>query len=169
MFVFNVTTTIALFPGDMSGFSPATCRWGKVSPATCRWGILAGEASCGESWFRIYVKRLHDFTPYCRMAWWLLKESLLSFGPEKRLKDRLQSGVNCNGFELKKPTGWIPEFSEDEEDDDHSEQEFISSEHRSVLHMVEREDNRNSDGAKTNSTGSRKFKMSEIPRTGDLS
>ncbi|GJU69417.1 nucleotide-binding alpha-beta plait domain-containing protein [Tanacetum coccineum] len=31
---------------------------------------------------------------------------------------------------------------------------------------VEREDNRNSDGAKTNSTGSRKFKMSEIPRTG---
>ncbi|GJY06089.1 hypothetical protein Tco_0373143, partial [Tanacetum coccineum] len=38
-------TTIALFPGDMSGFSPATCRWGKVSPATYRWGILAGEAS----------------------------------------------------------------------------------------------------------------------------
>ncbi|GJW64554.1 hypothetical protein Tco_0116438 [Tanacetum coccineum] len=32
--------------------------------------------------------------------------------------------------------------------------------------QVEREDNRNSDGAKTNSTGSRKFKMSEIPRTG---
>ncbi|GKC27929.1 hypothetical protein Tco_1035223 [Tanacetum coccineum] len=23
------TTTIALFPGDMSGLSPATCRWGK--------------------------------------------------------------------------------------------------------------------------------------------
>ncbi|GKG51714.1 hypothetical protein Tco_0544352, partial [Tanacetum coccineum] len=39
------TTTIALFPGDMSRFSPATCRWGKVSPATCRWRILAGEAS----------------------------------------------------------------------------------------------------------------------------
>ncbi|GKD67633.1 hypothetical protein Tco_1321723 [Tanacetum coccineum] len=41
------TTTIALFPRDMSGFSPATCRWGKVSPTTCRWGILAGEASLG--------------------------------------------------------------------------------------------------------------------------
>ncbi|GKG67188.1 hypothetical protein Tco_0724734, partial [Tanacetum coccineum] len=27
------TTTIALFPGDMSGLSPATCRWGKLSPA----------------------------------------------------------------------------------------------------------------------------------------
>ncbi|GKE94402.1 ribonuclease H-like domain-containing protein, partial [Tanacetum coccineum] len=39
------TTTIALFPGDMSGLSLATCRWGKLSPATCRWGILAGEAS----------------------------------------------------------------------------------------------------------------------------
>ncbi|GJY72382.1 RNA-directed DNA polymerase, eukaryota [Tanacetum coccineum] len=34
------------------------------------------------------------------------------------------------------------------------------------VHQVEREDNMNSDGAKTNSTGSRKFKMSEIPRTG---
>ncbi|GJT83173.1 Myb domain protein 62 [Tanacetum coccineum] len=41
----GVTTTIALFPGDMSGLSPATCRWGNLSPATCRWGILAGEAS----------------------------------------------------------------------------------------------------------------------------
>ncbi|GKG48727.1 hypothetical protein Tco_0512874, partial [Tanacetum coccineum] len=30
----SIYTTIALFPGDMSGFSPATCRWGKVSPAT---------------------------------------------------------------------------------------------------------------------------------------
>ncbi|GJY80266.1 hypothetical protein Tco_0493017 [Tanacetum coccineum] len=35
-----------------------------------------------------------------------------------------------------------------------------------LILQVEREDNRNSDGAKTNSTGSRKFKMSEIPRTG---
>ncbi|GJV25404.1 RNA-directed DNA polymerase, eukaryota, reverse transcriptase zinc-binding domain protein [Tanacetum coccineum] len=34
------------------------------------------------------------------------------------------------------------------------------------VHQVEREYNRNSDGAKKNSTGSRKFKMSEIPRTG---
>ncbi|GKA99182.1 RNA-directed DNA polymerase, eukaryota, reverse transcriptase zinc-binding domain protein [Tanacetum coccineum] len=141
----------------------------------------------------------------------------------------------------KEATGWIPEFSEDEEDDDHSEQEFISSEQSDLglhidgedngasevpetifensngmkerqsedpfglysilnknkvkscvekngskskddqvqnisdnqlngdnesVHQVEREDNRNSDGAKTNSTGSRKFKMSEIPRTG---
>ncbi|GJX02183.1 26S proteasome non-ATPase regulatory subunit 4 [Tanacetum coccineum] len=40
-----ITTTIALFPGDMSGLSPATCRWGKLSPATYRWGILAEEAS----------------------------------------------------------------------------------------------------------------------------
>ncbi|GKA98171.1 RNA-directed DNA polymerase, eukaryota [Tanacetum coccineum] len=162
----------------------------------------------------------------------------------------------------KEATGWIPEFSEDEEDDDHSEQEFISSEQSDLglhidgedngtsdvpeiffensdgmkerqsedsfglysilnknkvksdvirevndenpslkyppgftpsvekngskskddqvqnisdnqlngdnesVHQVEREDNRNSDGAKTNSIGSRKFKMSEIPRTG---
>ncbi|GKD75234.1 hypothetical protein Tco_1333516, partial [Tanacetum coccineum] len=27
----NLTTTIALFPGDMSGLSPATCRWGNLS------------------------------------------------------------------------------------------------------------------------------------------
>ncbi|GJT04678.1 RNA-directed DNA polymerase, eukaryota [Tanacetum coccineum] len=162
----------------------------------------------------------------------------------------------------KEATGWIPEFSEDEEDDDHSEQEFISSEQSDLglhidgedngasevpetifensdgmkerqsedpfglysilnknkvksdvirevndenpslkyppgftpsvekngskskddqvqnisdnqlngdnesVHQVEREDNRNNDGAKTNSTGSRKFKMSEIPRNG---
>ncbi|GJW80207.1 hypothetical protein Tco_0872664 [Tanacetum coccineum] len=36
----------------------------------------------------------------------------------------------------KEATGWIPEFSEDEEDDDHSEQEFISSEQSDLgLHI----------------------------------
>ncbi|GKE56599.1 hypothetical protein Tco_1495784 [Tanacetum coccineum] len=34
------------------------------------------------------------------------------------------------------------------------------------VHQVKHEDNRNSDGAKTNYTSSRKFKMSEIPHTG---
>ncbi|GKG44647.1 trichome birefringence-like protein 2, partial [Tanacetum coccineum] len=38
------TTTIALFPGDMSGLSPATCRWGKLSPATCRWGSFVRDS-----------------------------------------------------------------------------------------------------------------------------
>ncbi|GJS26474.1 hexokinase [Tanacetum coccineum] len=41
------TTTIGVFPSDISGFSPATCRWGNLSPATCRWGIVAGEYSSG--------------------------------------------------------------------------------------------------------------------------
>ncbi|GKB33938.1 kinase-like domain-containing protein [Tanacetum coccineum] len=41
----SFTTTIAPFPGQLSGLSPVTCRWGKVSPATCRSGMLAGEAS----------------------------------------------------------------------------------------------------------------------------
>ncbi|GKD47420.1 hypothetical protein Tco_1272065, partial [Tanacetum coccineum] len=33
------------FPGELSGLSLATCRWGKVSLAICRWGMLAREAS----------------------------------------------------------------------------------------------------------------------------
>ncbi|GKB44444.1 Werner syndrome-like exonuclease [Tanacetum coccineum] len=41
------TTTIGVFPSDISGFSSATCRWGNVSPATCRWGMVAGEYSSG--------------------------------------------------------------------------------------------------------------------------
>ncbi|GJV39876.1 RNA-directed DNA polymerase, eukaryota, reverse transcriptase zinc-binding domain protein [Tanacetum coccineum] len=117
----------------------------------------------------------------------------------------LFSKVKCNLFRAMK----LPEVYRvirRREDDDHYEQEFISSEQSDLglhidgednvllsmekngskskddqvqnisdnqlngdnesVHQVEREDNRNSDGAKTNSTGSRKFKMSEIPRTG---
>ncbi|GJY23421.1 hypothetical protein Tco_0397079 [Tanacetum coccineum] len=47
-----------------------------------------------------------------------------------------------------------------EEDDDHSNRKFIS---RLRLKITG-----SSDGAKTNSTGSRKIKMSEIPRTGGI-
>ncbi|GKF27630.1 hypothetical protein Tco_0093972 [Tanacetum coccineum] len=35
--LYGLTTTIGSFPSDMSGHSPATCRW----------GILAGETSSG--------------------------------------------------------------------------------------------------------------------------
>ncbi|GJR41320.1 nucleotide-binding alpha-beta plait domain-containing protein [Tanacetum coccineum] len=41
----------------------------------------------------------------------------------------------------KEATGWIPEFSEDEEDDDHSKQEFISSEQSDLGLHIDREDN----------------------------
>ncbi|GKB50335.1 hypothetical protein Tco_0901088, partial [Tanacetum coccineum] len=41
----------------------------------------------------------------------------------------------------KEATGWIPEFSEDEEDDDHSEQEFISSEQSDLGLHIDGEDN----------------------------
>ncbi|GKF61464.1 hypothetical protein Tco_0181518, partial [Tanacetum coccineum] len=84
-------TTIALFPGDMSGLSPATCRWGKLSPAR----HVAREKS------------------YCCSDWIRAKEAI----------------------------GWIPEFSEDEEDDDHSEQEFISSEQSDLGLHIDGEDN----------------------------
>ncbi|GJW96012.1 hypothetical protein Tco_0177820, partial [Tanacetum coccineum] len=41
------TTTIGSIPGELSGLSLATCRWGYVSLGTCRWGIIAGETSSG--------------------------------------------------------------------------------------------------------------------------
>ncbi|GJY41937.1 putative reverse transcriptase domain, ribonuclease H-like domain, aspartic peptidase domain protein [Tanacetum coccineum] len=41
------TTTIGVFPSNISGFSPATCHWGNLSLAKCRWGIVAGESSSG--------------------------------------------------------------------------------------------------------------------------
>ncbi|GKD96340.1 hypothetical protein Tco_1380237, partial [Tanacetum coccineum] len=166
---------------------------------TCRlWGLG----------FPVYTSRVYDFTPEGRIA----------------------CKIQVHWIRAKEATDWIPEFSEDEEDDDHSKQEFISREQSDLglhidgegngasevpetffensdgmkeslkyppgftpsvekngskskddqvqnisdnqlngdnefVHQVEREDNRNSDGAKTNSTGSRKFKMSEIPRT----
>ncbi|GKB87288.1 hypothetical protein Tco_0959560 [Tanacetum coccineum] len=43
----SFTTTIGSIPGELSGLSLATCRWGYVSLATCRWGIIAGETSSG--------------------------------------------------------------------------------------------------------------------------
>ncbi|GKF65046.1 hypothetical protein Tco_0188494, partial [Tanacetum coccineum] len=41
----------------------------------------------------------------------------------------------------KEAIGWIPEFSEDEDDDDHSEQEFISSEQSDLGLHIDGEDN----------------------------
>ncbi|GJU49840.1 ribonuclease H-like domain-containing protein, partial [Tanacetum coccineum] len=41
------TTTMGVFPSDISGLSPATCRWGKLSPSKCRWGIVAGNPRQG--------------------------------------------------------------------------------------------------------------------------
>ncbi|GJT38912.1 hypothetical protein Tco_0938777 [Tanacetum coccineum] len=49
------------------------------------------------SWFLVLRQASHDFTPEGKVHWILAKEA----------------------------TGWIPEFFEDEEDDDHSEHEFI--------------------------------------------
>ncbi|GKC86686.1 ribonuclease H-like domain-containing protein [Tanacetum coccineum] len=43
----TITTTIGVFPSNISGLSPATCRWGNLSPSKCRWGIVAGESSSG--------------------------------------------------------------------------------------------------------------------------
>ncbi|GKD90844.1 nucleotide-binding alpha-beta plait domain-containing protein, partial [Tanacetum coccineum] len=162
------------------------------------------------SWFSVLRQASHDFTPEGRIAWVDVERIPFKFWSEKTFKKIATKwlkllDVDCHDemskvhwIRAKEATGWIPEFSEDEEDDDHSEQEFISSEQLNLgLHidgddngvlrclkqflenfewlvkrgsrrilLVEREDNRNSDGAKTNSTGSRKFKMSEIPRTG---
>ncbi|GKC07563.1 histidine kinase-like ATPase, ATP-binding domain-containing protein, partial [Tanacetum coccineum] len=42
-----ITTTIGVFPNNISGLSLVTCRWGKLSPSKCRWGIVAGESSSG--------------------------------------------------------------------------------------------------------------------------
>ncbi|GJW05847.1 nucleotide-binding alpha-beta plait domain-containing protein [Tanacetum coccineum] len=212
------------------------------------------------SWFSVLLQVSHDFTPEGRIDWVDVEEIPFKFWSRKTFKKIAISKVHW--IRAKEATGWIPEFSEDEEDDDHSEQEFISSEQSDLglhidgedngasevpetifensdgmkerqsedpfglysilnknkvksdvirevndenpslkyppgftpsvekngskskddqvqnisdnqlngdnesVHQVEREDNRNSDGAKTNSTGSRKFKMSEIPRTG---
>ncbi|GKE43743.1 nucleotide-binding alpha-beta plait domain-containing protein [Tanacetum coccineum] len=65
------------------------------------------------SWFSVLCQASHDFTPEGRIAWIRAKEA----------------------------TGWIPEFSEDEEDDDHSEQEFISSEQSDLGLHIDGEDN----------------------------
>ncbi|GJW31588.1 RNA-directed DNA polymerase, eukaryota [Tanacetum coccineum] len=172
------------------------------------------------SWFSVLRQASHDFTPEGRIAWVDVEGIPFKFWSGKTFKKiatKWGELLDVDDHDEMKATGWIPEFSEDEEDDDHSEQEFISSEQSDLgLHIdgedngasevpetifensdgmkerqsedpfglysilnknkvksdvirevnVEREDNRNSDGAKTNSTGSRKFKMSEIPRTG---
>ncbi|GJV24525.1 hypothetical protein Tco_1377220 [Tanacetum coccineum] len=117
------------------------------------------------------------------------------------LIDHDEDDCKVHWIRAKEATGWIPEFSEDEEDDDHSEQEFISSEQSDLGLHIDGEDNgasevpetifENSDGMKERQSedpfvcaswlnlkitgivkvlrlihGSRKFKMSEIPRTG---
>ncbi|GJX33250.1 RNA-directed DNA polymerase, eukaryota, reverse transcriptase zinc-binding domain protein [Tanacetum coccineum] len=65
----------------------------------------------------------------------------------------------------KEATGWIPEFSEDDEDDDHSEQEFISSEQSDLGLHIDGEDNGASEVPETifeNSDGM-KERQSEDP------
>ncbi|GJT02284.1 hypothetical protein Tco_0823453 [Tanacetum coccineum] len=78
--------------------------------------------------------------------------------------------VNDENPSLKYPLGFTPSVekngskSKDDQVQNISDNQ-LNGDNESV-HQVEHEDNRNSDGAKTNSIGSRKFKMSEIPRTG---
>ncbi|GKD37768.1 zinc knuckle CX2CX4HX4C containing protein [Tanacetum coccineum] len=45
--VSTYTTTFGLFPGEYSGLSPSTCRWGYLSSTTSRWGKFTGESSPG--------------------------------------------------------------------------------------------------------------------------
>ncbi|GKB80961.1 F-box domain containing protein, partial [Tanacetum coccineum] len=104
------------------------------------------------SWFLVLRQASHDFTPEGRIAWVDVEGIPFKFWSGKTFK--------------KIATKW----GELLDVDDHDEMSFSTK--RICIHTkivptnVEREDNRNSDGAKTNSTGSRKFKMSEIPRTG---
>ncbi|GKA67213.1 RNA-directed DNA polymerase, eukaryota [Tanacetum coccineum] len=80
------------------------------------------------------------------------------------------SKLKAGNPSLKYPPGFTPSVekngskSKDDQVQNISDNQ-LNGDNESV-HQVEREDNKNSDGAKTNSTGSRKFKMSEIPRTG---
>ncbi|GKB65012.1 hypothetical protein Tco_0921198 [Tanacetum coccineum] len=102
------------------------------------------------SWFLVLRQASHDFTPEGRIAWVDVEGNpFLCFG-------------KVHWIRAKEATGWIPEFSEDEEDDDHSEQEFISSEQSDLGLHIDGEDNGASevdvkisgivDGAKTIST-----------------
>ncbi|GJR42103.1 RNA-directed DNA polymerase, eukaryota [Tanacetum coccineum] len=95
---------------------------------------------------------------------------LYSILNKNKVKSDVIREVNDENPSLKYPPGFTPSVekngskSKDDQVQNISDNQ-LNGDNESV-HQVEREDNRNSDGAKTNSTGSRKFKMSEIPRTG---
>ncbi|GJT49320.1 gypsy type transposase [Tanacetum coccineum] len=42
-----LTTTIGVFPSNISRLSPATCHWGNLSPSKCRWGMVPRKSSSG--------------------------------------------------------------------------------------------------------------------------
>ncbi|GKA81676.1 hypothetical protein Tco_0788368 [Tanacetum coccineum] len=124
--------------------------------------VIVLEEDCVGSWFLVLRQASHDFTPEGRIAWVDVEGIPFKFwsGAKKFKKIRYISKVHW--IRAKEATGWIPEFSEDEEDDDHSEQEFISSEQSDLGLHIDGEDNGASevdvkisgivDGAKTIST-----------------
>ncbi|GJY64977.1 nucleotide-binding alpha-beta plait domain-containing protein [Tanacetum coccineum] len=94
---------------------------------------------------------------------------LYSILNKNKVKSDVIREVNDENPSLKYPPGFTPSVErmvqvKDDQIQNISDNQ-LNGDNESV-HQVEREDNKNSDGAKTNSTGSRKFKMSEIPRTG---
>ncbi|GKG05674.1 hypothetical protein Tco_0325760, partial [Tanacetum coccineum] len=95
---------------------------------------------------------------------------LYSILNKNKVKSDVIREVNDENPSLKYPPSFTPSVekngskSKDDQVQNISHNQ-LNGDNESV-HQVEREDNRNSDGAKTNSTRSRKFKMSEIPRTG---
>ncbi|GJZ49007.1 hypothetical protein Tco_0603197 [Tanacetum coccineum] len=110
------------------------------------------------SWFSVLRQASHDFTPEGIMLGGMLKESILVL-TGKTFKKIATSGVN---YWI---NGWIPEVLEDEEDDDHSEQEFISSEQSDLGLHIDGEDNGASEVPETifeNSDGM-KERQSEDP------
>ncbi|GJR02879.1 nucleotide-binding alpha-beta plait domain-containing protein [Tanacetum coccineum] len=119
------------------------------------------------SWFSVLRQASHDFTPEGRIAWVDVEGIPFKFWSGKTFKK-----IATKWGELldvddhdEMTTGWIPEFSEDEEDDDHSEQEFISSEQSDLGLHIDGEDNGASEVPETifeNSDGM-KERQSEDP------
>ncbi|GJZ37967.1 nucleotide-binding alpha-beta plait domain-containing protein [Tanacetum coccineum] len=95
---------------------------------------------------------------------------LYSILNKNKVKSDVIREVNDENPSLKYPPGFTPSVEKNGSKSKDDQVQNISDNQlngdNEYVHQVEREDNRNSDGAKTNSTGSRKFKMSEIPRTG---
>ncbi|GJY91403.1 nucleotide-binding alpha-beta plait domain-containing protein [Tanacetum coccineum] len=85
------------------------------------------------SWFLVLRQASHDFTPEGRIAWVDVEGIPFKFWSGKTFKKIATKwgellDVDDHDEMTKEATSWIPEFSEDEKDDDHSEQEFLSSE-----------------------------------------
>ncbi|GKB79034.1 RNA-directed DNA polymerase, eukaryota, reverse transcriptase zinc-binding domain protein [Tanacetum coccineum] len=143
-----------------------------------KWGELLDVDDHDEMSF--HSKRICIHTKICSNIW-LQNFKLIFKGIHQQVKQS-DLGLHIDGedngasetfidyFYLKYPPGFIPSVekngskSKDDQVQNISDNQ-LNGDNESV-HQVERKDNRNSDGAKTNSTGLRKFKMSEIPRTG---